>query len=223
MSMTYDMLTIMGMLSMTMAAAYFSIGRVKMDSFGKLHFFLSFVGAFSALFLAYNLFTNIRFNKIIEKNRSAYNTIANIQQLWLEPQKSLVSAYPEGYRLYASMNQDMPWASEDMKGVDAAKREQLETYTSIRLFQAVEDFLTIAAFDMTGNYVWINNFVMWMQSPILQRNWKVLGFNFSDDTREMMERIIIEANKLSALRKSKGKLTFADYDKVSKIFKIIPR
>ena len=94
MSMIYDMLTIIVMLFMTTAAAYLSIGRVKMDSFGKLHFFLSFVGAFSALFLAYNLFSNIRFNKLIEKNRSAYNTISNIQQLWLEPQKSLISAYP---------------------------------------------------------------------------------------------------------------------------------
>jgi hypothetical protein len=84
----------------------------------------------------------------------------------------------------------------------------------------MEDFLSTAAYDITGIYVWVNNYLMWLQSPILQANWIVLGFNFSKDTRAFVNRLIEKANDLIALRKQKGSLSIADYDAISDNFEV---
>jgi hypothetical protein len=99
---------------------------------------------------------------------------------------------------------------------DSIKRNQVEIFSSIRVYQAMEDFLSTGAYDITGNYVWINNFLMWMQSPILRNNWSKLSFNYAEDTRAFVEKLILESDKLIELRKKKGKLTSADYDDISK-------
>ena len=87
----------------------------------------------------------------------------------------------------------------------------------------MEDFLTTGATDLTGKYVWINNFLMWMQSPIFKANWTKISFNYSKDTREMIERLILESDKLIQLRKEKGNVSSADYDAVSTKFEVVFR
>ena len=67
---------------------------------------------------------------------------------------------------------------------------------------------------------WINNFLMWLQSPILKKNWRLLSFNYSSDTREMVNRLLLESDKLVELRKQNGKLSNEDYDEISKDFDI---
>lgn len=98
---------------------------------------------------------------------------------------------------------------------DLVKRNQLEVYYSLRVFQSMEDFLTTGKYDSTGKDVWVNNYLMWMQSPILRNYWRKLSFNYSKDTREFVGKIIEESDKLIALRKKKGRLMDRDYDSIS--------
>ncbi|WAC01435.1 hypothetical protein N7U66_15550 [Lacinutrix neustonica] len=64
---------------------------------------------------------------------------------------------------------------------------------------------------------------MWLQSPILKENWKALSFNYSKDTGEMVDRLILESDKFTQKRIKKGTLTNQDYDDISANFKVIFR
>lgn len=205
------------------ALGYYLINRFKVSGLKRFQLTISYLGSISAILITYNIYINIQSNNKIERNNMAYNTIKNIQANYLDPQKELLDYYPEGHFLYASMLPDTDLSKHEPTEFNPIKRKQVEAYGAIRIFQAIEDFLSTARYDLTGAYVWINNFIMWMQSPILQKNWKVLAFNYSEDTREMVDRIIIESNKLVQLRAQKGQLTSEDYDSISKNFPIYAR
>ena len=194
----------------------------KMDVTGIQKFDLTIrkIAALSVFLVTYNIYLSIRSNERIEKNRISYNTLQNIQRNWLDPQAELLKAYPEGYFLYKSMTPDAEFLTVAPAKFDDAKKEQVEVYASMRIFQAMEDFLTTGSYDITGKNVWINNFLMWMQSPILRKNWRKLRFNYSDDTRLLVERIILKGNELIILRQKKGRLTTEDYDTVSNAFDV---
>lgn len=202
---------------------YAIVNRFHITALKRFQLIVSYLGGLSALLITYSIYLGIQTNRTIEKNRIAYNTITNISNEYLNPQKELVDYYPEGFFLYASMNLDLDLSKHVPKTYDPAKRDLVELYGSLRMFEAMESFLTTSAYDLSGIPAWICNFLTWMQSPILQKNWHVLGFNFSDDTREMLARLIVEANKLNELRKQKGALTPQDYDAIAKNFKITPR
>jgi hypothetical protein len=170
----------------------------------------------SVLLITYNIFITIRFNKDLEQNRLSYNTLTSIQTNYLLPQQELLNNYPEGYFLYASMNQDTDLGANKPTQYDPIKRNQVETYCALRIFQSMEDFLSIDHCNEAGLYVWINNFLMWMQSPILQKKWTALQSNYAKDTRELVNHIIERAQELSDLRAQKGQLTAHDYDAISK-------
>ena len=125
--------------------------------------------------------------------------------------------------MYKSITPDANFGEDEPTEYDPLKRIQIEVTTSIRIFQAMEDFLTMGSHDLTGSNVWINNFLMWLQSSILQENWKSLSFNFSLDTRDMVNRLIKESNKLNDLRAKKGNLSNEDYDTISENFKVVFR
>ena len=202
---------------------YYIIYRFHVEGVKRFQLLISYFGALSVLLISYNIYKSLQSNMLIEKNRIAYNTIANIETNFLHPQKELLKQFPEGFFLYASMNQDTDLSAHEPKEFNKSKRAQLEVCYSIRVFQTMEDFLSTCAYDITGIYVWINNFLMWLQSPILRHNWNILGFNFADDTRELVGRLIKKSDELIELRKKKGHLTFQDYDAISKNFSVTPR
>lgn len=195
----------------------------KVDNVQRFQLVVTFLGALSVLIWSYNTYNNLQSNDRIEDNRMAYNTLQNIANNYLMPQKEIVDKYPEGYFLYASMTQDTDLSNAEPYEYDPVKRQQIEVYYSLRIFQTMEDFLTVARYDRTGLYVWLNNFLMWMQSSILRHYWNILSFNYSDDTREMVGRIIQKSDDLIALRKQKGHLTNKDYDAIAKVFFVKPR
>lgn len=197
-----------------------SVYTFHVSTIDKFKLLVSYFGGASMLLVIYNLYINFKSNERIEKNRIAYNTIENIRNNYLAPQKELLINYPEGYFLYASMNQDTDLKLTEPKNYDPIKRKQVEVYASLRIFQSVEDFLSTAAYDLTGIYIWLNNYLMWMQSPILRHYWSILNFNYSKDTRALMQRIIEESDYLIQLRKEKGKLTTQDYDKITNNFNV---
>jgi hypothetical protein len=205
------------------AFGYYLINRFKVSGLKRFQLTISYLGSISAILITYNIYITIQSNNKIERHNMAYNTIKNIQANYLDPQKELLDYYPEGHFLYASMVPDTDLGKHEPTEFNPIKRKQVEVFGAIRVFQAMEDFLSTVRYDLTGAYVWINNFVMWMQSPILQKQWGILAFNYSEDTREMVDRIIIESNKLVKLRTQKGKLTHQDYDAISKNFVIHAR
>jgi hypothetical protein len=196
------------------------IYKFNIDPVDRFRLVISYLGGVSVLLVIYNLFITFQFDKAIEKNRIVYNTVSNIQNNFLKPQKELVDYYPEGYFLYRSMNPDVDLKADEPKSYDPIKRKEIETYASLRIFQSMEDFLSTASYDITGIYVWVNNYLMWLQSPILQAHWTILGFNFAKDTRAFVNRLIEKANDLIALRKQKGSLSIADYDAISDNFEV---
>lgn len=199
---------------------YFSVYRLKTEKDRKIELIIQILAAVSVVLVAYNLILSTQSNKRIEENRIADITLRNIQRNWLSPQIELSKLYPESYFLYKSMTPDSDYCGFEPEAYDPAKRKQIEIAYSFRIFQAMEDFLTIGSHDLTGKYVWINNFLMWMQSPILREHWEVISFNFSLDTREIIERLNMESDALIEKRKCHGFITSSDYDAVSKKFDV---
>lgn len=203
------------MLILVYVIGYELIRRLNVPIEKRYELSLRLMASLSFFLVIYNIYWSIRSNDRIEQNRAAYNTIQNIQHNWLDPQSELLQKYPEGYFLYSSMVPDADFGMEVPGKYDLVKRNQLEVYYSLRVFQSMEDFLTTGKYDSTGKDVWVNNYLMWMQSPILRNYWRKLSFNYSKDTREFVGKIIEESDKLIALRKKKGRLMDRDYDSIS--------
>jgi hypothetical protein len=196
------------------------IVRFRVSPIKQFDLIITYFGGLSALLIAYNIYITIQSNDLVEKNRIAYNTIENVQKNYLGPQRELVDYFPEGFFLYASMTQEVNFNQDAPKKYDPVKRKQVELYGSLRVFQAMEDFLSTVKYDLTGAYIWINVFLGWMQSSILREHWRAVSFDYSSDTREFVDRIIEKADVLIELRKKKGRLTSDDYDAISKPFHI---
>jgi hypothetical protein len=199
----------------TIVAGIYFIVCQQISAVKQFQLIIMYLGGVSVLLISFNLYFNIKSNKKIEENRIAYDTIENVQNNYLDPQKELLDYFPESYFLYVSMNQDMQFTEKPTQNYDHAKRKEVELYGSLRVFQAMEDFLTTAPFDVTGSYIWLNVFLLWMQSSILQQHWKKLSPNFDGDTQEFIDLIIKKARELAELRKKKGTLTNKDYDAIS--------
>jgi len=212
----FEAIVVLVLISIAWIAGFVIIRKLNVSVDKKFELTVRHFTGMTVFLIIYNIYLNVQSNAIIEKNRSSYNTLENIQQNWLDPQKELLDSYPEGYFLYASITQDADFGTTLPTVFDSLKRKQVETFSSIRIFQAMENFLTTGSYDVTGNYIWINNFLMWMQSPILRSNWTKLSFNYATDTREFVNSIIVESDKLIELRKKKGKLSAEDYDTISK-------
>jgi hypothetical protein len=194
--------------------------RLKTQKDRKLELIIGISAGVSIILVMYNIIITTHSNIRIEENRNAHITLENTQRNWLAPQHELSQDYPEGFFLYKSITPDADFGLVEPTNFDTIKRYQIEISTSIRIFQAMEDFLTIGSHDLTGKNVWVNNFLMWLQSPILRKNWQTLSFNYSLDTRELVNQLIKESDKLKRIRKEKGKLTNEDYDNISKNIKI---
>lgn len=184
----------------------------------RFELIVSYFSGMAVFLITYNIFITIRFNKDLEQSRIAHNTLENIQNNFLMPQKELLNNYPEGYFLYASMQPESNLSQNMPTTHDPIKRKQVERYCSQQIFQSMEDFLSIYHYNKDELYVWINIFLAWMQSPILQDQWQLLQFNYAEDTRQLVDQIIYGAKILYDLRSKKGMLTAGDYDRISKKF-----
>jgi len=189
----------------------------------KFELTIRVIAATSVILIIYNVLITSQSNIEIEDNRNTFNTLTSIQRNWLSPQLDLFDAYPESYFLYQEMTPDVQYTEAMPETYDQVKREQLEVIYSIRVFQAIEDFLTIGKHDLTGQYVWINNFLMWLQSDILRKHWSELSFNFTMDTRALVDRLIVASDQLIQKRKENGVLYTSDYDQISLRFEVTYR
>jgi len=192
--------------------------RFHVPAIKRFDLVFTFLAGIATFLICGDLYLSVTSDARIEENRITYNSLDNVQKNFLDPQRELLAHYPESYFLYASMNPDFDFTHEKPRMFDAAKRGQVELYAAMRIFQSIEDFIVTAHYNVIDQYVWINGFLMWLQSPILQSYWPILSSNYSSNAREITEKLIKHAQDLSALRKQKGALEPADYDAVSKDF-----
>lgn len=215
-----ESVTFLIIVAITVVIGLIIVTRFKdLSKIKRFELIVSYFSGMAVLLITYNIFITIRFNKDLEQSQIAHNTLENIQTNFLDPQKEILHYYPESYFLYATMQPDTTLSSKEPKEYDPIKRQHVEAYCSQRIFQSMEDFLSIHHYNSEGLYVWINSFLGWMQSPILQEQWQILKFNYAQDTRELVEEIIYGAKLLHDLRKEKGTLDTQDYDMISKNFK----
>jgi len=218
MILQHEIIIFLSLLIFLIGLGFYLINQYKVNNVEKFRLAITYLGAFSVALITYNIFISIRTDYWNEQNRIAYNTIDNIQKNFLEPQKGLLKAYPEGYALYASMNPDSELPSYQPKNIDPVKRLQVELYYSLRIFQSMEDLISTASYDITGIPCWLNTFLQWMQSPLLQHYWALVDYHFTPRVKTLVTALIQESNKLAALRETKGSLTAEDYNKVSHNF-----
>ena len=103
------------------------INSFQVTAIKRFQLLVTYLGGVSVILITYNIYINIRSNDRIEKNRTAYNTLTNIQRNYLQPQKELIDYYPEGFFLYASMNPDTNLAQLDPPPkFDPNKRTMIE-------------------------------------------------------------------------------------------------
>jgi hypothetical protein len=197
-------------------AGVIEIIRFHVPAIKRFDLIFTFLAGIATFLISGDLYLSITSDARSEENKIIYNSLDNVQKNFLEPQRELLSHYPESFFLYASMNPDFDMTSDKPHTFDPVKRKQIELYSAMRIFQSIEDFIVTAHYNIVDQYVWINGFLMWLQSPILQQYWPRLVFNYSPATRELTERLIKHAQDLTVLRKQKGALDSADYDAVSK-------
>ncbi len=197
-------------------AGVIEIIRFHVPAVKRFDLIFTFLAGIATFLISGDLYLTITSDARSEENKIIYNSLDNVQKNFLDPQRELLSYYPEGFFLYASMNPDVDFTHEKPHAFDAVKRKQVELYISMRIFQSIEDFVVTARYNVVDQYVWTNGFLMWLQSPILQSYWPLLSFNYSTNTREFIEKLIKNAQDLNALRKQKGALESADYDAASK-------
>jgi hypothetical protein len=178
---------------------------------------IMYLGGISVLLVSINIYLNIQSQNKIEKNRRAYNTVKNVQRIYLAPQKELVDFFPEGFSLYQSINPSIDFENYVPSTYNPAKKSLVDLYGSIRIFQAMEDFVSTSRLENTEYiYTWLNVFLFWMQSPILRTYWQDMSPSFAAHTRNLVDSMIKGSDKLITLQKKKGTLTRQDYDNISK-------
>jgi hypothetical protein len=202
---------------------YFIIKRFALPGVEKFKLIVSYLGGISVILIAYSIYFNVISTNLNAQTRLAFDTLALTQRQWLSPQEELAKYYPETFFLYQSIFPDN-LNSPEPKEFNPSKRACLELYFSNRFYEILEDFLSTIKYDLTSIPIWINCFLTWMQSPILQKNWELLEHCYSPDTREFISHLIKESNQLNELRKKTGKpLTMQDYNRISETFPVIPR
>ncbi len=211
------------------AAGFFIIRKFTLPGVEQFKLIISYLSVLSVILITYSIYFNVTSTTQTANHRLAYDTLEITQRQWISPQDEMQKDFPESFFLFKSMYPDKYFRAEGValgepQTYDPLKRQILEMYLSNKIYQAMEDFLSTAKYDLTGSYVWLNIFFMWMQSPILQKNWPSISVCYSQDTRELVGDIIKEANKLIALREQRGEpLTDKDYDDASRKFKYTPR
>jgi hypothetical protein len=93
-------------------------------------------------------------------------------------------------------------------------------YLSIKMFQAWEDYLTLAGMDETGAYVWIANFLQWTHSKELEKEWNALKANFSKTTIEFGD-FLFKSSREYTPKNADDHLAYAIKLSESEVFKNI--
>ncbi len=199
---------------------YFVIQKFALPRVEQFKLLISYLGGISVILVCYSIYFTIRSTNETAVHQLAFDTMKVTQRQWTNPLKELKNYFPDSYYLYASMFPEENF-KEVPKGINEKKRRVIELYFSNKIYQVLEDFLTTRKLENSGEESWLNIFFMWMQSPILIKNWYPVVQCYNQDTRYLIEDCIEVGKKLIALREDKkAPLTAEDYDKFSDAFKV---
>lgn len=148
-------------------------------------FFISF-----GLYLTYLIF-NTNLNNIKRET-----TFKIIDRGWINVNQKFVEYHDKCPAFVESLY--FPWQKTNeifkITNVENKKSDMwyAVNYLSILIFQSFEDFLTATDHDETGDYVWICNYLQWVNSPILENRWSVLKSNYSETTIHLVDLLFTQ-------------------------------
>lgn len=162
-----------------------------------------FVGKFSliaAVFIPIGTFMTLFVFQLQSNTLSRDATFRVIDRGWVVINEKLITFYDQAPDFVESLY--YPW----QKLTDCPPKKKKDhgcdewyvvNYLSILIFQGWEDYLTSSNVDETGNQIWINKFLQWTNSSILEEKWKVLKGNYARTTQEFGDFLFRISSKQS--------------------------
>lgn len=130
-----------------------------------------------------------------------FSTKQTIDKVWLMPNRLLASSTKARPVFLASLYSNNPNLKKACSNagdeVHSSCTSVLEEQNiAIVMIQCWEDYLTARGLDVTGDIVWLNNFMQWAQSPYLKEYFELLKYNFKATTIEFAEILFRYAAKI---------------------------
>lgn len=176
-----------------------SIRRLTPQTYSnsRVKIFLDVLAGLAVLMVSGQIVLSARQNALQKESDRISRTEQAITEEWLQPNKMLAdeadkipqftgSLYANNSALYA--------ACSSGNGPDCAREFQQQT-TAVDLFQRWENYLTLRAFDKTGDRVWISNFLQWAASPELRKLWVILKHNYKGTTQKLASLLFEYSDK----------------------------
>lgn len=191
----FSTFTIIAVTLIVLIVAIATAARSKKDGF--ISNFLNKLSVINGFLAAVGIYITYSIFKAQADKMSKEITLGLIDRSWLNINQKIMNAKDTCPTLVNSLY--FPWQRDTLGKIQPGKSDSWTdcSYLSITMFQAWEDYLTMAVFDETGDQVWLANFVQWAASPILKKNWEVLKTNFAPLTIDFGDYLfyIMSTNK----------------------------
>ena len=171
----------------------------------------------------------------VKRQQLAYDELSNQERNFVGLVKEIQANFPESLELYWQMfdtytTADIPsmhtQATLAVSQDDASivKARLVTEALSLKVFQTVENFLTIAGLIIPSTQVeWMSRLIMWFRSPILQQSYSKYKQYYSADAVSFMDQLVDQAHNLQSMIDSGAKLTPQDYHIYVSQIKFTPR
>jgi hypothetical protein len=155
----------------------------------------------SGFFIGIGIYLTFMIFSVTRQNFSNELTYKIIDRGWINVNLKFVEYYDKCPNFVESLY--FPWQKTNLQyKIDSPKIDKNDVwyavnYLSIIIFQSFEDFLTANQNDETGDYVWLCNYLQWVNSPILENRWNVLKSNYANTTIKFGDLLF---NKISIVK-----------------------
>lgn len=160
-----------------------------------------FVGKFAliaAVFAPIGIFMTLFVFQLQSTTLSRDATFRVIDRSWTDINARMVDFYDQAPDFIESLYfswQKMPKCDQKKKPSSGCDDWYVVNYLSILIFQGWEDYLTSSNVDQTGNQIWINRFLQWTNSRLLENKWNVLKGNYARTTQHFGDFLFMVSEK----------------------------
>lgn len=161
----------------------------------------------------YNIYMTDKNQQIAEKEKLVYNYVKNLDEFLIAPEMKLLDNYPEGIFLYSEMNPDSDIKDNLPTSFDPNKRKVIESIFANYFFSEIDNYFKVEKIDPTDKLFWYGQFIQWLRSPTLQRQWNNDKFSYSPETQKKINQMISLANQANSMNK---RMTKNDYEMLAR-------
>jgi len=158
----------------------------------------------------YNIYMTDKNQQIAEKEKLVYNYVKNLDDFLIVPEMKLLDNYPEGIFLYSEMNPDSDIKDNLPDTYDTNKRKVIESIFASYFFSEIDNYFKIASIDPTNKLFWYGQFIQWLRSSTLQRQWNNDKLSYSPETQKKIDQMISLANTINK------RMTKYDYEMLAR-------